>query len=185
MNSMPWQGILKKLKELGYHSHQTSTAGLHIHVNRSSLGFTYQEQEETIGRILFFMKKHWGELLKFSRRTPGQLERWAARYGYKDSPKEILKTAKGGYGRYTCLNLSNDSTIEFRIFRGTLKYNSLIASLQLVNQICSEAFYLSDDEMRDLTWTAFVVGCSQPELIQYLKERRLYINEPVESEVDV
>ena len=27
-----------------------------------------------------------------------------------------------------------------------------------------------------------VSGCQQPELVQYLKERRLYVNEPVESE---
>jgi hypothetical protein len=174
-----------KLKELGYHSHQTATAGLHVHVNRDSLGFTYQEQEETIARILFFMEKNWNELLKFSRRTPSQLERWAARYGYKDNPQEILKTAKGGYGRYTCLNLCNENTIEFRIFRGTLKYNTLIATLQLVSQICSVAFVMSDEDIRNLSWTTFVAGCQYPELIQYLKERRLYINEPVESEVDV
>lgn len=184
-HSMPWQKVLAKLKELGYHSHQTATAGLHVHVNRDSLGYTYQEQEETIARILFFMEKHWNELLKFSRRTPSQLERWAARYGYKDNPQEILKTAKGGYGRYTCLNLCNENTIEFRIFRGTLKYNTLIATLQLVSQICSVAFVMSDEDMRNLSWTTFVASCQYPELIQYLKERRLYINEPVESEVDV
>jgi hypothetical protein len=97
-HSMPWQKVLAKLKELGYHSHQTATAGLHVHVNRDSLGYTYQEQEETIARILFFMEKHWNELLKFSRRTPSQLERWAARYGYRDTPQELLKTAKGETG---------------------------------------------------------------------------------------
>lgn len=185
INTMPWQRVLAKLKAMGYHSHQTATAGLHVHVNRASLGETWQEQDETIARILYFMEKHWEELLKFSRRTPSQLERWAARYGYKDSPADILKTAKGSYGRYTCLNLNNEATIEFRIFRGTLKYNSLIATLQLVNQICSVAFCLSDEEIRNLSWTTFVSGCIQPELIQYLKERRLYINDPVESEVDV
>ena len=31
----------------------------------------------------------------------------------------------------------------------------------------------------------FVSGCTQPELVQYLKERRLYINEPVETEVEL
>ena len=34
-----------------------------------------------------------------------------------------------------------------------------------------------------MSWTTFFVsGCTQPELVQYLKERRLYVNEPVESE---
>ena len=31
----------------------------------------------------------------------------------------------------------------------------------------------------------FVTGCTQPELVQYLKERRLYVNEPVCGEEEV
>ena len=100
---------------------------------------------------------------------------------------EILDHAKRGYhgGRYTCVNLQNRDTIEFRIFRGTLKYNTLIATLQLVDRICDAALHLSDEEMKALSWTTFVAGCPQPELVQYFKERRLYINEPVESEVEL
>ena len=125
------------------------------------------------------MEKHWEELLKFSRRTPRQLERWAARYGYKDRPQEILEHAKKGShaGRYSCVNLENRATIEFRMFRGTLKLNSLLATLQMVDHICSVALHLS----KDLSWTTFVTGCHEPELVQYLKERRLYVNEPVEG----
>ena len=182
---MPWKEILTCLKEMGYRSHQTSTAGLHIHVNRDSLGSTWQEQEETIARILYLVEKFWEELVKFSRRTLAQLDRWAARYGYQDCPKEILKTAKGGYGRYAAVNLCCENTLEFRIFRGSLKYNTLIAALQLVNRICDVAISLSDDEVKGLSWTAFVAGCTEPELIQYLKERRLYVNELVESEGDL
>lgn len=36
-----------------------------------------------------------------------------------------------------------------------------------------------------MSWTTFVSGCTQSELVQYLKERRLYVNEPVESEAEV
>ena len=68
------------------------------------------------------------------------------------------------------------------MFRGTLKTNTILATLQLVDQICSCAVCLNDVELKSLAWTSFVSGCRQPELIQYLKERRLYVNEPVESE---
>ena len=120
--------------------------------------------------------------MKFSRRTKHQLERWAARYRYKDKPKEILDHAKSGgnNGRYSCVNLENRNTIEFRMFRGTLKLNTII-----VNRICDVAFSLSDDEIKDMSWTTFVSGCVEPELIEYLKERRIYVNEPVDSEEDV
>ena len=137
--------------------------------------------------ILYFFEKHWEELLKFSRRTNRQLERWAARYGYKDKPKDILDHAKTGAnnGRYSCVNLQNCNTVEFRMFRGTLKYNTIIATLQLVNRVCEVAYSLSDDEIRVMSWTTFVTGCREPELIQYLKERRIYINEPVTYEEEM
>lgn len=185
-NEMPWQAVLNTVIDMGYRSHQTGTCGLHCHVSRNAFGETEAEQDAVIARILFFVEKHWTELLKFSRRTPRQLERWASRYGYKEQPKDILDHAKkGGIGRYACVNLNNEHTIEFRLFRGTLKLNTLIATLQIVDRICDVAIFLSDDEIKELSWSSFVSGCIQPELIQYLKERRLYVNDLVESEVEL
>lgn len=186
---MPWQNVLNAALELGYTSHRARTCGLHVHVNRNTFGQKEEQQDICIARVLYFFEKHWEELLKFSRRTELQLKRWAARYGYKEQPMEILDHAKKGYGggRYSCINLQNRDTIEFRIFRGTLKYSTLIATLQLVNRVCDVAFMLSDEEIRALSWTSFVADIKEedaPELIQYLKERRLYINEPVDAEED-
>lgn len=36
-----------------------------------------------------------------------------------------------------------------------------------------------------MSWSDFTAGITEPELIQYLKERRLYLNEPVESEAEL
>ena len=188
-NEMPWNAIMQEAASMGYRSHSIGTCGLHLHVNRTTFGPTEAEQEPAIARILYFFEKHWEELLKFSRRTERQLKRWAARYGYKDRPAEILDHAKHGYGgRYTCVNLTNYDTIEFRMFRGTLKYNTLIATLQMVDHICDVALFLSDEELRELSWTSFVGGLDidkYPELITYLKERRLYVNDAVESEAEL
>ena len=123
LKEMPWKKILYCAVDLGYTSHQAGTCGLHVHVNRNAFGETEAEQDAVIARILFFFEKNWEELLKFSRRTQRQLDDWAARYGYKDQPEELLDHAKkGNAGRYTSVNLTNADTIEFRIFRGTLKY---------------------------------------------------------------
>lgn len=185
--AMPWAELMKEAVSMGYTSHQAGTCGLHIHVNRNAFGCTEGLQDACIARILYFFEKNWEELLKFSRRTQHQLDQWAARYGYKDQPREILDHAKkgGGRGRYSCVNLRNRDTIEFRMFRGTLKYNTLIATLQLVNRICEVALNLSDIQLKELSWTSFVANCHAPELVQYLKERRLYVNEPVEGEAEV
>ena len=169
---------------LGYRSHQACTCGLHIHISRLAFGRTAAQQEAAIARLLYFVEKHWNELLKFSRRTNRQLERWAARYGYKDTPKEMMDHAKSyHYGRYTCVNLTNEDTVEIRIFRGTLKYNTFIATLQMVNHICDAAISLSEEGIDAMSWSEFVSSIREPELIQYLKERRLYVNEMIaESE---
>lgn len=185
--AMPWAEIMGEAISMGYTSHQAGTCGLHVHVNRNAFGSTEALQDACIARILYFFEKNWEEPLKFSRRTQYQLDQWAARYGYKEHPKDILDHAKkgGGSGRYSCVNLQNCNTIEFRMFRGPLKYNTLIATLQLVNRVCEVALNLSDIELKELSWTTFVSGCQAPELMRYLKERRLYVNEPVESEVEV
>lgn len=184
---MPWEGILRKAVQLNYKSHQSETCGLHIHINRTAFGYTESEQDTVIARILYFFEKHWEELLKFSRRTQNQLEQWATRYGYKEQPKDILNHAKGSYNtsRYKCINLHNEETIEFRIFRGTLKLNTLIATLQFIDRVCNIAINLSDDALKAMSWTTFVAGCTQPELIQYLKERRLYVNDIIETEDEI
>ena len=100
---------------------------------------------------------------------------------------DILDHAKKGShgGRYSCVNLQNRDTVEFRMFRGTLKLNTFIATLQMVNHICDAAILLSDEDMRNLSWSDFMMGITEPELIQYLKERRLYVNDPVEMEVEI
>ncbi|MGN0679812.1 MAG: amidoligase family protein [Oscillospiraceae bacterium] len=187
-NKMPWEDLMKSAVHMYYRSHKTSTCGLHIHVNRTAFGSTREAQDECISRVLYFVEQHWLELLKFSRRTEYQMNRWAARYGYKNNPKEILEDAKKGCnGRYTCVNITNYHTIEFRMFRGTLKYNTLIASLELVDCICELALSNSDTEISKISWTDFVSSLDEEhysELITYLKERRLYINSPIEEEED-
>lgn len=185
MNAMPWKQIASKAIELGYRSHKTSTCGLHVHVGRNMFGSDRATQETAISRVLFFVERFWQELLKFSRRTEAQINRWAARYGMKDNPKQVMSNAKEkNMGRYACINLCNYSTIEFRIFRGTLKYNTIIATLQLVARICTMAAEMTDEEFTALSWPGFVSTITEPELITYLKERRLYINEPINEEED-
>ena len=78
-------------------------------------------------------------------------------------------------------NLTNSDTVEIRMFRITLKLTTLKATLQMVNHLVEVAVSLSDSEVQDLSWFDFLDDITEPELIQYLKERRLYVNEPVNA----
>ena len=153
MDVMPWAELIEKCREMGYTSHRAGTCGLHVHVSRDAFGESEKQQDAAIARILFFVEKFWNELLNFSRRTQNQLDQWAARYGYKNEPLEILDDAKhkNHRGRYTAVNLTNKETIEFRLFRGTLKLNTLLATLQMVDRICDVALHLSDEQLKDMS----------------------------------
>jgi hypothetical protein len=189
MKHVPWTGICRKAVEMGYTSHNAGTAGLHVHVSRSAFGSTYLEQEEIIARVLYFVEAHFNEMLRFSRRTASQLQKWAARYGYKDHPKDILEHAKNSnLGRYTAINLQPYDTVEFRIYRGSLKYQTFIAALQITSEICRAALSMSDDEFRAMSWSEFVSGIDKEkyqELVEYLKIRRLYVNEEISAEEEI
>ncbi len=189
-DKMPWQDVMNTAIELGYRSHQTSTCGLHIHVGREELGDTYAKQEDVISRIVYFVEAHWNELLKFSRRTEYSINRWARRYGLLNNTKDTYTQAKKGtdMGRYVCLNLYNPTTIEFRIFRGTLKYSTFIATLELVHEICKRAMCTQDEEWERMCWSDFVSKIDKEEkktLIEYLKSKQLYVNELNESEEEI
>ncbi|MEG0754725.1 MAG: zinc-binding protein, partial [Angelakisella sp.] len=66
--------------------------------------------------------------------------------------------------------------------------NTILATIQMVDEICRLADNLSDAELTDLSWPDFVARISPAEklqLIQYLKERRLYINDEVSASEEV
>ena len=186
INEMNWKDILIKAASMGYLSHNTSTCGLHIHCSRQAFGSTFEEQEDAIGRVVFFVEKHWNELVRFSRRKWENLNRWAAKYAtISDSTQETYKKAKDkNMGRYVAVNLTNYSTIEFRLFRGTLRYKTFIATLQLVAEICDTAIRCTDREIEETSWSDWVSEIrvdDKPELIEYLKLKRLYVNEITEE----
>ncbi len=186
MKKMPWGEILEEARSMGYTSHMAMTCGLHVHISRRAFGDNYYYQEAAIARLIFFVEKFWPEMLRFSRRTQSQLNDWAKRYGAQLTPTDQLKHAKNSdAGRYAAVNLQNRNTVEIRIFRGTLKLNTLLATLQMVNHLCDVAVSFTDWDLQDMGWYDFLNRITEPELIQYLKERNLYVNEPVIAEEDI
>jgi hypothetical protein len=61
-----------------------------------------------------------------------------------------------------------------------LRYETFIASLQLVSLICELARSCTDWDFEEMSWRDFVLKVDRermPELIAYLKIRQLYVNE--------
>jgi len=187
---MNWKEVLAKTAALGYLSHNAGSCGLHIHCSRRFFGEDYEEQDMAIGRIIYLTERFWNELVKFSRRTQGSLNRWAGKYAtISETVTETYQKAKNrNLGRYVAINLTNETTVEFRMFRGTLQYDTFMAALQLVDEICHLVLRMRDEELENLSWSEFVRRIDRgkkPELIAYLKSKQLYINEQTASAEEV
>lgn len=185
LNEVDYEGLFHKAILMGYRGHMTpETAGIHVHINRDAFGKTIEEQEKVIARIVFFVENHWNELLKFSRRTEQSMNRWSSRCGISENTQNTYKKAKERHmGRYVAVNLENDNTVELRLFRSSLRYQTFVAIIQLVDEICHTCIYMNDEELEGLSWSSFVLGIKddKPELIQYLKSKQLYVNELIEE----
>lgn len=144
-------------RKYGFTSHNAGTCGLHIHINRSFFG---SKEDTATAKILYMVEKFWDELVKFSRRSYSQLDHWAKKYNSDEKPIDIVKKYKNGlsYDRYCAVNLMNRDTIEFRLFRGTLNVNTILATLSLVDTICRFAKKKTNKELQSMRWEELLVN---------------------------
>ena len=146
LRTMKWQKGMDYLTKMGYKSHNTSTCGLHIHINRNFFG-SKSVQGINGAKIAYLMENNRQDLIKFTRRRSEELERWA-RFGdmrrwlspnMTPRTKSMLSTAfRSQYNprnKYVALNTIHANTFEFRIFKGTLNFGTLVASMQLVDNL--------------------------------------------------
>lgn len=174
-DSFPWDKVTRKCIEMGYQSHKAQTCGLHVHMSRLGFGRDYNEQDLNISKLLLMFEINWDKLVTFSRRSGGDLSRWANRYGITHDEKELLNHAKRS-GRYFAVNLQPSNTVEIRIFRGTLKVSTIIASIQLCDVFNELAMTKTIDEVRLVNFvtvkeTAIAMGFT--ELVSYIEHINL------------
>lgn len=117
-----WQWTQNRDLKRNLVSHNTSTCGLHIHLNRAPL------TQLQINKMITFINHPDNE--PFVRAL-------ARRYGqhYCAIKPKKLGSAHKTDDRYEAINLQNSRTIEFRIFKGTLKYEAIMAALEFVNAL--------------------------------------------------
>ena len=167
-----------------YRSHDTSTCGLHVHVNKSYLGETEEKQDEVIDKIYLVMENFRRELIKFARRGSNSYSRFLLE-GEDDIKENLsipsIKDKKNNHDRYMALNITNNATIEFRLFKGTLKYTTIMATLELVDIIVSIAKNKKLNELVGLSWNDMIDYKTTEFLKPYLQERNLVSNKTIEE----
>lgn len=117
---------LEQAGKSGHKSHETTTCGLHIHVSRSAFSRTH------LRRFLhFWYGDSTPQIYSFARREPNT---FCGAYENGEPKAKLVRKAYEYSGtRYAVCNTTNRSTIEVRIFRGTMRLPTLTASLELIH----------------------------------------------------
>src|ERR1035437_148154 len=132
-----WNLFFENLPK-GLRSYDTNTCGLHVHCSRNPL------TPLTIAKMLVFInsKENAPFITIIAGRAPNQFCKSVWNKGYKDASPDLPQD------RYEALNLHNRDTVEFRIFRGTLKKESMFKSIEFCDALlhfCSGANYSIKD----------------------------------------
>ena len=151
-----YANLFKWLSNHGYRSHSTSTCGLHFHFSRDYFRESGDEDGCTT-RLLYLVEKFWDELTVFSRRDYQSLAHYAKKLD--QSPEDFFDSWNYNDdhdGHYYSINITNQNTIEFRMFRGTLNINTFMVTLELVDQFVHAAREKTLRELQQLTFEDLV-----------------------------
>lgn len=115
-----WRELLPKLPDCIF---TASTCGLHVHVSRRPLS------KLQIGKMLVLVNNP--EIRRYIVTISG---RESADYARLEE-KEFRYVNNGDHEKYEAVSLSHNDTVEFRIFKATKVYNTLMYRLEFVQAI--------------------------------------------------
>lgn len=157
----PWKHFRKFRTELSLRSWNTDTCGLHVHVSRDAFG-PYDNRTE---RTPHLTKRQAHELrfIKLIYDNESHVTRLAGRSSpgyanFMDKSKLISKVkwneAEGG--RHAAVNTFNTSTLEVRIFKGSLRPERVLSAVELVHAGVEYTRNLKvNAKNKALSWLAF------------------------------
>lgn len=144
--------ILRSMRSDGWRSWDNSDCGIHVHVSTAAF-----RNDAHLLRFAQLFYKNSMSMQKFAGRSS---ERWAA---FDNVSRQVFKDIKrrkasgcGAGARYVAVNMSNTSTIEIRIFRGTLNTERVYADLELVHAALE---YTRDLTVKDVSFGALKFDC--------------------------
>jgi len=179
MNDLGWKHIMEICLNNSLRGFDTTTAGLYIHLSRDYFGKTQEVQDLHIAKLMLLISKFYtSHILKFSRRKPEEL-RWCGNpemgLDFLDDEKTIVDKLKQckAKGQYLALNLENEHTIEYRVFKSSLNLCTFLASLQFVVEISKYAKETDLADIQTTNWRDIFMSTEYPELKSYLVRKEL------------
>ena len=173
----PWKEITDIVKQHDGKSHDTDTCGMHVHFNRTF--FPRAHQNLYTLRLVYLFEKFYDEICVFSRRKDNRNARKYERPLFDRTARRKIRELRTDFWRYQAVNLRNNRTIEIRTFRGTLKVDTILATLEFVNFLVKYCKKTSTKKLQILTWsdlTSDIIKQNYKYLPDYLRARGLLSN---------
>lgn len=182
-----WTGLDVHEKQLGFFkerfvgakSHNTKTCGLHVHISKGNMSVLHGT------KIIEFINDEQNRKLVTSLARRDE-SRWCAfkdKKGNTEWKKYAVKNFKNdkerllanlNTDRYEAVNFQNPKTIEFRLFRGTLRYQTIMACLEFAY---ATYFFCKSTSKANLTTGAFLDFICKVDNLQDTKYLREYLEQ--------
>lgn len=163
----------------GLKSHDTSTCGLHVHICKKNMTLYH-----AVKMVLFINDSGNQRLIRtLARRDSSrysQVKNKKASYDWIKNAKQYQESGRDrvlqmlNNDRYEALNFQNERTIEFRIFKGTLRYQTIMSCLEFTY---ATWFFCRDSGTNELTTENFLEFISRAENLSDTKFLRQYLIE--------
>ena len=161
----PWRRLLQSARECGFKSHDTTTCGLHVHMGKGA--FLDKTLEMAVD---LFVNRNIDKWELVARRSS---ERWAK--GKKDKTvDEATRSVDYPQDRYQAVNHLNRNTVEIRIAKGSLKYETVLGTIGLYAAMCR---FLKDKTPEDVT---NITGATWEKFVHYVCDNFTTYPESVE-----
>jgi len=160
-----WTGLDVHAEQLKYfnqkfrnmRSHNTNTCGLHVHIDKGEMTTLHASK-----LILFINDTNNLHLIKtIARRDNASYAKFKDKKADKSWLKHSLNSSSVkerqlrhlNVDRYEALNFQNERTIEFRLFKGSLVYSTIMACLEFAY---AAYFFTKDASINNLTTFKFL-----------------------------
>lgn len=133
-----WKAFFETLNR--YNPQISESNGQHIHVSRASLGNTEQAIDLCIAKLVYMFDNHsrlFSKIAGRSYRTNHYCR--ANNAGIETTDKsdvavyKVKTKASTEWDRYRAINLTNEKTVEFRVFAVDYNYNHFMARMEFVH----------------------------------------------------
>lgn len=176
------EAVLKTIKTIdtaGCSSHNTKTCGLHVHIDKANMTIAhairlveFMHSTETRALVKAVARRYgtgYCEIVDKTGTKKDTARHWRLAWTTLRPPSERVAMLNSftrvndwsaiiAPSRYEAVNFCNNRTIEFRIFKGSLKFETIMACLEF-----TRAVWLFTENNGPLTTDAFLAFIQQPQ----------------------